>query len=323
MTRPRSAFTLIELLVVIAILGVLIALLVPAAQKVRAAAARTQCQNNLKQIGLGLHNYYATRGSFPASHWRKTWTVDPTNPAGHFRWSALAQITPYLEQENVYNALDMSVPLYGGGTLQPATIPFPQNRGPLGTVISTFLCPADLGTIVIPDRGPGNYVACVGSNADGDAAVGNGLFYQNSKVRYRDARDGFSNTVAFSESTLGSGGNPVPAHEGDVFLHYRTTSAALTEANCAAVANLTTNRGHLWADGAYNCGLYNNILPPNSPTMDCVKHSNPAWRAARSRHPGGVNILMGDGAVRFAANDINLDAWKALATRAGGEAIAE
>jgi len=139
----RNAFTLIELLVVIAIIAVLIALLVPAVQKVRASAARLQCANNLKQIGLALHNYEGVYKRLPASHWRKVWPVDPTNPQGHFRWSCLAQLTPYLEQDGVYRGMDMSVPLYGGGTVQPAVIPFPQNRPALSVIIPSFLCPSD------------------------------------------------------------------------------------------------------------------------------------------------------------------------------------
>src|SRR6187549_3640445 len=115
-SHPRSqrrAFTLIELLVVIAIIAVLIGLLLPAVQKVREAASRTQCQNNLKQIGLALHNYEGAYKAFPSSHWRKVWAADPTNPQGHFRWSGLAQLTPFLEQDAVYRGLDMTVPLYG------------------------------------------------------------------------------------------------------------------------------------------------------------------------------------------------------------------
>ncbi|MEI7683804.1 MAG: DUF1559 domain-containing protein [Planctomycetota bacterium] len=316
----RHGFTLIELLVVIAIIAILIGLLVPAVQSVRASASRLQCQNNLKQIGLALHNYHSSYGAFPPSHFRKTWALDPTNPAGHFRWSCLAQIAPHLEQDSIAKALDMTVPLYGGGAIQRETIPFPQNREPLSIVIPLFLCPSDLATIVVPGRAPGNYVACVGSNIDGDAAVGNGMFYQNSRIRIKDVRDGLTNTVAFSESTLGSGGDS-PADGGDVKLHYKTVTTILSEAACDAQTTLTTNRGNLWADGAYNCGLYNNVLPPNSATMDCVKHSNPAWRAARSRHTGGVNVLFGDGAIRFVSNGVAIDTWKALGTRAGHEIV--
>jgi prepilin-type N-terminal cleavage/methylation domain-containing protein len=321
----RPAFTLIELLVVVAIIAVLIGLLLPAVQKVREAAARTRCQNNLKQIGLALHNFEGARGCFPTGYWRKTWTADPTNPKGHFRWSALAQLTPFLEQAVVYNALDLTVPLYGGGTVQPEVIPFPQNRGPLATLVPTFLCPSDEGRVVIAGQGPSNYVACVGSNPDGDALAGNGIFYgvnldvtPNAGVRVTDIADGTSNTVAFSESLLGAGGPTQTGATGDVRRLYKQVTA-LSQANCDASTTLVTDRGALWADGAYNDGLFNTVLPPNSPTMDCVQHSNPAWKAARSRHAGGVNAVLGDGSVRFVRDGVPAPAWQALGSRAGGE----
>ena len=324
MARTRAGFTLIELLVVIAIIAILIGLLLPAVQKVREAAARMSCSNNLKQIGLALHNYEGVYQTFPTGYWRKTWPVDPTNPKGHFRWSALAQLTLYLDQTNVHNALDLSYPLYGGGTLQPQTLPFPVNRPAVAAVVKSFLCPSDEFRVVKDGQGPCNYVASSGGNANGNALTGDGLFVgvdldvaKNAGVTVTGVTDGLSNTVAFAETTLGAGGTP-PANSTDITRFYKQVTS-LTQANCDASTALVTDRGALWADGAYNSTLFNTVRPPNSPLMDCVQHSNPAWKAARSRHTGGVNVLLGDGGVRFVRNAVDPLTWQAAGSRAGGE----
>ncbi len=143
---------------------------------------------------------------------------------------------------------------------------------------------------------------------------------KNPGVKIGAITDGSSNTVAFSESLLGPGGPNQSGTTADIRLFYKDVSA-LSQANCDASTILLTDRGALWADGAYNDGLYNNVRTPNSPLMDCMQHSNPAWKAARSRHTGGVNALLADGSVRFVRDSINPQTWAAAGTRANGEVL--
>src|SRR5690242_4084853 len=173
MRRHRVGFTLIELLVVIAIIGVLIALLLPAVQAAREAARRAQCINNMKQLGIALHNYHSANNSFPVGFlYPQPSQTYPGVPALHYRWSVLAQLTPYLEQTSVYNALNMNWPIAPGpssvlGT--PPWTPFPANYTCLSAKINLFFCPSDGYTSRPPTTladgstsGPSSYHFCTG-----------------------------------------------------------------------------------------------------------------------------------------------------------------
>ncbi|MCS7014980.1 MAG: DUF1559 domain-containing protein [Gemmatales bacterium] len=337
----RRAFTLIELLVVIAIIGLLMALLLPAVQRVREASNRMRCQNNLRQLGIALHNHEQAVGVFPSAYWVRPWPPDPAVPAGHYRWSTLALLTPYLEQTNVYNALDLNVPLFGGPNQNPPFSIFPQNRAPVSLTVPLFLCPSDMYKQVLPERGAANYVACVGSGTNGGQAIdpgdaiaapngGNwappdGVFYANSAIRISDIFDGTSQTALMSETLLGPGGPDLTdRNQADPRTTYISlgTSQTLSSATCQSATLFRTNRQSTWADGAYPTALYNHWFQPNTGEFDCLRHSNPAWKAARSRHTEGVNVLMGDCSMRFVRNTVDLNTWRALATRAGSEVVA-
>ncbi|HXT57532.1 MAG TPA: DUF1559 domain-containing protein, partial [Pirellulales bacterium] len=203
----RTAFTLVELLVVIAIIGILIALLLPAVQAAREAARRSQCTNNLKQLGIALQNFEQMRKSLPTGTTSQTYAPDPTIPANFYRWSAFAHLTPFLEQTAVYNILDLSVPLYGGPSQGYAVMPV--NQKAVQIVVPLFLCPSDNGRPVTNYLGvvfgPSNYAACMGSGANGGTEYNtDGIFYMNSDTKFADISDGASATAAMSESILGS-----------------------------------------------------------------------------------------------------------------------
>ena len=337
MTRTdRPAFTLIELLVVIAIIAILIGLLLPAVQKVREAAARLKCQNNLKQLGLALHNYEGANQNFP-----------PGRAAFPLVVSEQGRILAYIEQDNLGRNVDVTkVPLYNAN---PASFPVtPGNYLASITPVKLFVCPRDPmgglnptafatqpdGTVSATDRYAGtNYVTCIGSgdgSADntgtwwGQYKTSDGLFGQ-TPVTIAGVTDGLSNTVAMSESTMGVGGPDVtgatPTSAAKQVLTL-SGSTVTSDANCAAGGTWSNMRGAKWINGHYADANYNHHLLPNDPRWDCSNAShNPGQAAARSYHTGGVNVLLGDGSVRFVRNAIDPFTWRGLATRAGGEVL--
>jgi len=337
--RLRRAFTLLELLAAIATIAILIALHVSSIQKVRQAAARTQCQNNLHQIGIALHNFETAQKFLPP--------VYPATakapyigivPDYFYSWSVLAQLNPYLEQTAIFNQMNLEEPMY---TLPTLTV-LPDNQFALQQKISIFLCPADKmqpvgGGYGLAVFGPVNYGACTGSGATtGGAPYGSpwdadGIFRARTKGKVKEILDGFSNTAAFSESTLGEGptmvAGPMPGRPDAV---YANVAPPLTPEACAHADlwNVQQLRGYLWASGEIRCASYNHFYTPNSANYDCVANlSTPGiqqytavgLKAARSFHPGGVNVLFADGGVRFVTSGIQANVWTALGTRAGGE----
>jgi prepilin-type N-terminal cleavage/methylation domain-containing protein/prepilin-type processing-associated H-X9-DG protein len=332
--RPSRGVTLVELLVVVAIIGTLVAMLLPAVQSARESARRTSCTNNLRQIALASANHEAARGRLPVGAESRPWAARPGFPHQFFRWSLLAHLAPYYEEERLLDALDLTVPLYIG--LTPDAIA-PQNKPIVKLTVPLFLCPSDRMAAVSPLFGPTNYAGCTGSGADGGTPFDtDGLFGINSRTRLKDVTDGLSKTVAFSESPLGDGPAAGRTAAGiDTLTGYGFVfTTPLSEAACSRpfYYNFTDLRGFSWANGEYRTTLYNHARRPNDTALDCLAalmtttdlakmYAGYGWRAARSRHPGGVNVAMGDGGVRFTGDGVDAEVWRAAATRAGGEPV--
>jgi prepilin-type N-terminal cleavage/methylation domain-containing protein/prepilin-type processing-associated H-X9-DG protein len=313
MTTRRSAFTLIELLVVIAIIGILIGLLLPAVQKVREAANRMKCTNNLKQLALAAHNYHDANNEFPAG-----WDFNTS-------FGPLVWLLPYIEQDNLCNSMNMMMPLSD-----------PSNAYSQSITVNTFRCPSDKTNNPMPSLGgPTNYYGNAGSipvfviarGLNTSSAPPNGIFYtQSAKLRFADVTDGTSSTAFFSERKLGDGNMGLVSPFEDVFNGPNGAPGRPTDANeayawCESVdINNPANQfpifmGAPWGHGQHS---YQHISPPNGRSCGWLQ-SLRATMAATSRHPGGVNVAFGDGGVRFVQNTIDINVWRALGSRDGGE----
>ncbi len=317
--RPLHAFTLVELLVVIAIIGILIALLLPAVQAARESSRRTMCLNHLRQLGLATLMFHDNRGHFPPGR-------GTPNPRV---FSALAHVLPFVEQDGLYHRLDLeSAPL----NLVILGVPYSgaKNAAAAVDVVPVLLCASDPagGRVSGSPYGGTNYVACVGSGTvlGGTLVDADGVFYRGSNVRVADVDDGTSQTIAFSERTLGPGVAPTtsPPTPVEPFVLELTSGNDVSDAMCGAPANggWYAARSAKWILGNYGNALYNHYHRPNAAEWDCMNiQQQKGFMSARSNHPGGVDAMFLDGHVTFVADQIDLAVWRGLATRAGEEVL--
>jgi prepilin-type N-terminal cleavage/methylation domain-containing protein/prepilin-type processing-associated H-X9-DG protein len=336
MTR-RPGFTLIELLVVIAIIAILIGLLLPAVQKVREAAARLKCQNNLKQLSLAVHNYESAIGYYPPSMLAPVGAAFATNNGS---WSIHGRILHYIEQGNAGVRVNLEAPWD-----QQLASGVPQTRIPV------FICPSEVNDRVRTNASgpyvyPNNYGFNFGTWLVWDPATGqggDGCFFPNAMLTPARITDGLSNTLMIAEvraftpysRNLNTPGSPTPPADAAAVA---ALVALAPDKKMGAVTN--SNTGHTeWPDGRVHHSGFTTVLTPNTAVASSVTGA-PDWAdvnlqqegrsatiptyaaiTARSYHTGLVNVAMMDGSVRSVQNGISLQTWRSLGTRNGDELL--
>ncbi|MCE9563015.1 MAG: DUF1559 domain-containing protein [Planctomycetes bacterium] len=336
----RTAFTLIELLVVIAIIAILIGLLLPAVQKVREAAARIKCANNMKQVGLAMHGYMDTNAGLPPNG---IYTYNGSTVTATVAWSTLSRILPFIEQESLFKGIDFSQP-------------YSTQVGISSKRVGTYICPSEIN-----DKGSGtdptgtnpnknwtlNYATNLGTfavltNKSSGMRAGNGAFGPNTMLKPGDFTDGMSNTLALSEvkgyTTRVSGATNTMTYTPPATL---PTSASAISASpplglsgCTLAAFDPTKNTHVeWVDGKVHETGFTAVFTPNTlvsysgSDVDFISATETnlgdtyAAVTSRSFHTNGVNTVLMDGSVRFVNNSITLATWRGLSTRAGGEVL--
>jgi prepilin-type N-terminal cleavage/methylation domain-containing protein/prepilin-type processing-associated H-X9-DG protein len=312
-SRSRPGFTLVELLVVIAIIGILVALLLPAVQAAREAARRMQCSNNLKQIGLGLHNYHDTMLTFPSGNIvRMSGSGVPPLRGDGWTWSA--RILPFIEQTALYEKVSMITGTDIDGTTSPR-----QLLAGRDTRLTFYQCPSHPNTGSINPSKDGyqlsTYNGVAGSVCFNDDQLddptdpgynGNGMFHMNSRIRMADVIDGTTNTFFVAEVQDELKGAPNQNRMRGSDRKYCFSGGG--------DSNPPTDVTE------YLVGMESND-PINANHRDASGYFNNNGEYVGSYHPGGAQLLLVDGSVRFVSETINMTIYQALSTRAGGEPI--